>query len=541
VIRLLATVKIIKIFIDWLEMMALGVDQLSCIPAMTEQLNLSDPIDPDDQSIVEDEKLFTDEVESPLPLGTTVPSLAIAAPKSTLERYKRVANSTDGNESQILRLAEQRCKIVSRRGAVFSLVVAGESGLGKTTFVNTLFKDEFKPANSDRSVIAHSKGKVLKPYEKTTTIEIKQAVYDENGFTVKFTVIDTPGFGDYTNNDHSWVPIINYIDEQHRMYMLQEEQPNRTQLVDTRVHACLYFIRPSGHGLLPLDIRVMKELSGRVNLIPIIAKADSFMPQDRDEFKERIRQMIIANNIQVYAPPVDDNTEDDEFKDLMPFAIISSQQLVTLENGQKVRGRQYRWGVAEIDNANHCDFAKLREVLMSKYMLDLIDTTVDKHYYKYRQEMMLKRIRHAQEKENERSRQENDVPVVISEEGGINTLQAIAPFGWQYLQEGYRDNDPIFLDRKNRVEARIETIVTFQEQKFDQWWRELSDKQTELNQDIANTKAMFVRKNHILLTCANYSVMNLKKELGEIYPDMPISDLSMDMDGKTSKGRYTRR
>lgn len=33
-------------------------------------------------------------------------------------------------------------------------------------------------------------------------------------------------------------------------------------------------------------------------------------------------------------------------------------------NGRKVRGRQYPWGVVEVDNSEHCDFAKLRFALL---------------------------------------------------------------------------------------------------------------------------------------------------------------------------------
>jgi septin family protein len=70
--------------------------------------------------------------------------------------------------------------------------------------------------------------------------------------------------------------------------MLQEQQPRRGERIDLRVHACLYFIRPTGHGLKPLDIEVMKRLSSRVNLIPVIAKADTLSPNDLLKFKSRV-------------------------------------------------------------------------------------------------------------------------------------------------------------------------------------------------------------------------------------------------------------
>ena len=105
---------------------------------------------------------------------------------------------------------------------------------------------------------------------------------------VRLTVIDTPGFGDYVNNRDSWMPIIEFLDDQHESYMLQEQQPRRGDKIDLRVHACLYFIRPTGHTLKPLDIEVMKRLSSRVNLIPVVAKADTLSPADLARFKQRV-------------------------------------------------------------------------------------------------------------------------------------------------------------------------------------------------------------------------------------------------------------
>lgn len=105
---------------------------------------------------------------------------------------------------------------------------------------------------------------------------------------MRLTVIDTPGFGDYVNNRDSWQPIIEFLDDQHESYMLQEQQPRRTEKIDLRVHACLYFIRPTGHNLKPLDIEVMRRLCTRVNLIPVVAKADTLSPMDLVRFKTRV-------------------------------------------------------------------------------------------------------------------------------------------------------------------------------------------------------------------------------------------------------------
>lgn len=98
------------------------------------------------------------------------------------------------------------------------------------------------------------------------------------------------------------MPIIEFLDDQHESYMLQEQQPRRQDKIDLRVHACLYFIRPTGHTLKPLDIEVMKRLCSRVNLIPVIAKADTLSPVDLAKFKAKVcllihRLIVLLTNV----------------------------------------------------------------------------------------------------------------------------------------------------------------------------------------------------------------------------------------------------
>lgn len=195
------------------------------------------------------------------------------------------------------------------------------------------------------------------------------------------------------NNRDSWVPIVDFIDDQHEAYMRQEQQPERKEKTDLRVHACLYFIRATGHTLKPLDIEMMKKLGTRCNLIPVVAKADTLSPKDLVIFKQRIREVIAVQNIKVYTPPIetDDEASAEHAKSLMaamPFSIIGSTQDVLTNDGRTVKGRQYLWGVAEVENEEHCDFKKLRSLLIRTHMLDLISTTEEGHYEAYRQTQM---------------------------------------------------------------------------------------------------------------------------------------------------------
>ncbi|KAI7886334.1 Septin [Lichtheimia hyalospora FSU 10163] len=289
----------------------------------------------------------------------------------------------------VAHLPNQRHKIVTNRGAKFTVMVCGESGVGKTTFINTLFTTSIKSYKNPAK--RHEK-----QLDRTVEIEITKAELEEQMFKVKLNVIDTPGFGDYVNNYDSWLPVVEFIDDQHENYMRQEQQPSRQGVIDMRVHACLYFIRPNGHGLKPLDIEIMKRLGSRVNLIPVIAKADTLTPNDLAQFKQRILETIEAQNIRIYSCPIESDEEDvtSRNKDIMsamPFSIIGSTQQVNTPDGRQVLGRQYSWGVAEVENEDHCDFRKLRNLLIRNHMLDLISTTEEIHYENYRQQQMASR------------------------------------------------------------------------------------------------------------------------------------------------------
>jgi len=46
----------------------------------------------------------------------------------------------------------------------------------------------------------------------------------------------------------SWKPIVEDIESRFDAYLEQESRINRQKTVDNRVHACLYFIQPTGHS-----------------------------------------------------------------------------------------------------------------------------------------------------------------------------------------------------------------------------------------------------------------------------------------------------
>jgi len=291
--------------------------------------------------------------------------------------------TVQGSKSEgigIANLPNQKHKIVSRKGTTFTILVVGESGTGKTTFVNTLFttivRDYKDPAKRQEAQT-----------RKTVSIDVNRLEFEEKSFRMQLNVVDTPGFGDYINNKDSWTPIIDFIDGQHELYLRQEIQPNRQDMLDGRVHACIYFINPTGQNLKPLDIETMKRIGTRANLIPVIAKADTMTPKALQEFKARIRSAISYYGINVYKCPVESEAGEDSVVSLssyMPFSVIGSEEDVVTPDGRRVKGRGYLWGVSEVENEDHCDFKRLRSLLIRTHMLDLITTTEEVHYEAFR-------------------------------------------------------------------------------------------------------------------------------------------------------------
>ncbi|KAM6966044.1 septin 9a isoform 3-T3 [Tautogolabrus adspersus] len=278
-------------------------------------------------------------------------------------------------------ILEQMRRKAMKQGFELNIMVVGQSGLGKSTLMNTLFKSKV----SRKSVLAMAQEKIPK------TIEIKSISHDieEKGVRMKLTVIDTPGFGDQINNENCWQPIMKFINDQYEAYLQEEINIDRKKRIpDSRVHCCIYFIPPTGHCLRPLDVEFMRRLSKVVNIVPVIAKADTLTLEERDFFKKKIREELRANGIDVYPQKeFDEDAEDrminEKIREMIPFAVVGSDQEYQV-NGRRLLGRKTKWGTIEVENIAHCEFAYLRDLLIRTHMQNIKDITSSIHYEMYR-------------------------------------------------------------------------------------------------------------------------------------------------------------
>jgi septin 7 len=104
---------------------------------------------------------------------------------------------------------------------------------------------------------------------------------------------------------------------------------------------------------------------------------------------------IAYHQIRIFQAPTYENEDEEtiaeaeEIASKIPFAVVGSNKFVTTPDGRSVRGRAYPWGIVEVDNEDHCDFVKLRQMLVRTYMEELREHTNNVLYENWRTEKLL--------------------------------------------------------------------------------------------------------------------------------------------------------
>lgn len=205
-------------------------------------------------------------------------------------------------------------------------------------------------------------------------------------------VIDTQGFNDDTNIGE-WVDeITDFIEERYEDVLKEEQRIKRNpQFEDRRIHVLLYFISPNGDGMSDDDIFFITKIGPLVNLIPVIAKTDSFTIEELEQLKENVQKDILAENLPVFNFSVDPEEDEnivlksEELRRKMPFSVIGA---TAKRDGR--RGRDYVWGFADCDDPEHSDTNLLCETILSTKRQDLKDITEIYLYEQYRTENLTK-------------------------------------------------------------------------------------------------------------------------------------------------------
>ncbi|TFK40802.1 septin family protein [Crucibulum laeve] len=280
--------------------------------------------------------------------GGTISSLYMSGPPpSAFETRKGTAPAG--------RYSQRRARIPP----TFNLMVVGGKGTGKTSLLRLLLETaEVSPtatvdqrAAVDRFLKGSTK---MTPSIQTACVEICESRFDR----VLFSVIDTPGLdfqeGRELKLERQVNGVIKYVDAQYADTMSEESKVIRQSKGDQHIHLCIYMIDPTSvmtaearralsslptktrseatvshrtppdlvpdtssgdetddedeEGPLtmsPAEIQVIRRLSARCNILPVIARADSLTDEKLNAVKKAIRTGLSDADIDfgVFGPP----------------------------------------------------------------------------------------------------------------------------------------------------------------------------------------------------------------------------------------------
>lgn len=211
----------------------------------------------------------------------------------------------------------------------FNILVCGSAGIGKSSFIELFMmkfdiKNEAQKlskinTNKNQPIKFDSYGNEIKDLNseiiKEATIgfpekQIKSST-DKQGKSFKLTMIDSPGYGDKTDIG-AWRNMIsselvrrmdvyrNDMLEIKKAYKhdLQKMGQAERNVTDNRIHLVFYFF--DGHRSKDQDFISVKEFEQYSNVIPILAKSESFTSKELIIAKENLIKSAISHGVKFY-------------------------------------------------------------------------------------------------------------------------------------------------------------------------------------------------------------------------------------------------
>ncbi|KAI5170794.1 septin 7 [Nematocida sp. LUAm3] len=283
-------------------------------------------------------------------------------------------------------LPGQIVRNIEKTGIYYNLIVVGEGYSGKTSFIKSLFNlymdesqldDEFFHEVCDMACTASPLASLLETpgemnYDSSKiTITASRGILTEGPVKIFLTIYEISNVGDSMYNRIDWCPIRNLIYNRYEEYHIEEE--NVTNTMDKRIHCCLYFLNPR---TVPreIDLKIMQELGDKVNLIPVISKADILDPEEYKAIKDALFSELMSNKVKLF-----DSILIDECKKVVEINFLPLRY--------STPNRIYTYST-ETQPTSAGDLIVLKNILIQSHMIDLIETT-EKFYEEYRQRKLI--------------------------------------------------------------------------------------------------------------------------------------------------------
>lgn len=278
----------------------------------------------------------------------------------------------------------------------FSMMIVGESGSGRSTLINSLC--------GGNSIVPTSLTILSDPFTKALTLRHENVELEDNeGHKISLNIIDTPNFANSINCDDDFKVVVDFIRHQYDEVLLEESRVKRNpRFKDGRIHVLIYMINPTGHGLLEIDVKFMQHVNNLVNIIPVIAKADSLTPKELLLNKQLILEDLINYKIQYfkfneYEHELD--YTDDEIiaynkylNLLVPFSVIGANTFEeSAEEDDMLKLRVLNPAYAKpinIEAPEFNDFTILKNVILITHLNEFKEITHEIIYENYRTEAL---------------------------------------------------------------------------------------------------------------------------------------------------------
>lgn len=299
----------------------------------------------------------------------------------------------------------------------FSVMIIGESGSGRSTLINSIC--------GGNSIVSTSLTALQNPFNKKLTLRHENVELEDNdGHKISLNIIDTPNFANAVNCDDDFKIIVDFIRHQYDEVLLEESRVKRNpRFKDGRIHVMIYMVNATGHGLSEIDVKFLQHVNNLVNVIPVIAKADSLTPEELALNKRLILEDLNNYKINYYRfneYEYEKDYIDDEIIEynkylnlLIPFAIIGANKFEELpeeEDVVKLRVLNPAWAKPiNIESPDFNDFTILKNILLITHLNEFKEITHDVIYEDYRTEALSgKKFHYNREEEADEGASEKD-------------------------------------------------------------------------------------------------------------------------------------
>ena len=266
----------------------------------------------------------------------------------------------------------------------YNLLIAGDTATGKTEFIETYLN--LKCAKYEPQVLRE----IRQAREEQLMFVHHKIQRVEKSLEFHLNIIDTPGYGKFPTI-HYWLRSLrSFIKQQAQAYHHQKKLKKRDEREDTRIHLCLYFM--DGPRCKESDIAILKALQKYVNILPILSKADTYTTPELRQVKFEMADELYRAGVEFF----ESGRWEGSLGPCPPFAVICAANPICVSPQLYIYGRKYPWGVCDLNNPNHSDFALLCKLLIGHFFQPAVESTKDKAHFmisKYKQKLKLQKQR----------------------------------------------------------------------------------------------------------------------------------------------------